>query len=59
VMFNSSLVYEIAVLKTYVEPLLASVDRNEPEFSEAKRLYEFLSYFLPKKLRSFIVGKIF
>lgn len=47
VMFNSSLVYEIAVLKTYVEPLLACVDRNEPEFSEAKRLYEFLGYFLP------------
>ena len=47
VMFNSSLVYEIAVLKTYVEPLLADVCRNEPEFSEAKRLYEFLGYFLP------------
>ena len=47
VMFNSSLIYEIAILKTYVEPLLASVDRNEPEFSEAKRLYEFLGYFLP------------
>ncbi len=47
VMFNSSLIYEIAVLKTYVEPLLACVDRNEPEFSEAKRLYEFLGYFLP------------
>lgn len=47
IMFNSSLVYEIAVLKTYVEPLLACVDRNEPEFSEAKRLYEFLGYFLP------------
>lgn len=47
VMFNSSLVYEIAVLKTYVEPLLAAVDRDEPEFSEAKRLYEFLGYFLP------------
>ena len=47
VMFNSSLVYEIAVLKTYVEPLLAAVDRNEPEFSDAKRLYEFLGYFLP------------
>ena len=47
VMFNSSLIYEIAILKTYVEPLLASVDRTEPEFSEAKRLYEFLGYFLP------------
>lgn len=47
VMFNSSLVYELAVLKTYVEPLLADVGRDEPEFSEAKRLYEFLGYFLP------------
>lgn len=47
VMFNSSLIYEIPVLKTYVEPLLASVDRSEPEFAEAKRLYEFLGYFLP------------
>lgn len=45
-MFNSSLVYEIAVLKPYVEPLLASVDYDSPEFSEAKRLYEFLSYFI-------------
>ena len=45
-MFNSSLVYEIAVLKPYVEPLLASVDFDSPEFSEAKRLYEFLSYFI-------------
>ncbi len=47
VMFNSSLVYEIAALKPYVEPLLASVDYNSDEFSEAKRLYEFLSYFIP------------
>ncbi len=45
-MFNSSLVYEISVLKPYVEPLLASVEYASPEFSEAKRLYEFLSYFL-------------
>ena len=45
-MFNSSLVYEIAVLKPYVEPLLASVEYDSPEFSEAKRLYEFLSYFI-------------
>ncbi len=46
-MFNSSLVYEIAALKLYAEPLLASVDYNSEEFSEAKRLYEFLSYFIP------------
>lgn len=45
-MFNSSLVYEIAVLKPYIEPLLASVEYDSPEFSEAKRLYEFLSYFI-------------
>ncbi|MBR6253236.1 MAG: nucleoside kinase [Clostridia bacterium] len=47
VMFNSSLVYELSALKLYVEPLLASVDYNSNEFSEAKRLYEFLSYFVP------------
>jgi len=47
VMFNSSLVYEIAVLKPYLEPLLASVDYHSDEFSESKRLYEFLSYFMP------------
>ena len=45
-MFNSSLVYEIAVLKPYVEPLLAAVEYDSPELSEAKRLYEFLSYFI-------------
>lgn len=47
VMFNSSLIYEPAVIKTFLEPVLASVDRNSPEYSEAKRLYEFLGYFLP------------
>lgn len=47
VMFNSSLVYEIAVLKPYIEPLLATVSYDSPQFSEAKRLYEFLNYFLP------------
>ena len=58
VMFNSSLVYEIAALKTYVEPLLASVDRSEPEFSEAKRLYEFLGYFLPIESNDIPVNSI-
>ena len=47
VMFNSSLVYEPAVIKPFLEPVLALVNRNEPEYSEAKRLYEFLGYFLP------------
>ena len=47
VMFNSSLVYEAAVIKTFLEPVLASVTPDKPEYSEAKRLYEFLGYFLP------------
>lgn len=47
VMFNSHLPYELAVLKRYAEPLLAEIAPSEPEFSEAKRLLKFLSYFLP------------
>jgi len=47
VMFNSHLPYELAVLKKYAEPLLAKIDQSEPEYSEAKRLLKFLSYFLP------------
>ncbi|MGE5449186.1 MAG: nucleoside kinase [Bacteroidales bacterium] len=45
VMFNSALVYELAVLKKYADPLLKSVNENQPEFSEANRLLKFLSYF--------------
>lgn len=68
VMFNSSLIYEDAVLKAYVEPILAAVDNTNPEYSEAKRLYEFLGYFLPMGteeipinsiLREFIGGGCF
>jgi uridine kinase len=47
VMFNSSLVYELSILKTFAEPLLAAIDKSNPEFSEAKRLHNFLGYFLP------------
>lgn len=46
VMFNSVLVYELAVLKQYAEPLLFSIREGEPEFFEAKRLLRFLNYFL-------------
>lgn len=46
VMFNSVLVYELAVLKQYAEPLLFSIREDEPEFFEAKRLLRFLNYFL-------------
>ena len=45
VMFNSSLVYELAVLKMYVEPLLENIDNDCPEHIEASRLLRFLSYF--------------
>jgi uridine kinase len=45
VMFNSALVYEIAVLKKYAEPLLNSVTESQLEFSESNRLLKFLSYF--------------
>ena len=46
VMFNSALTYELAVLKKYAEPLLNEIHESEKEFTEAKRLLKFLSYFL-------------
>ena len=46
VMFNSALIYELAVLKPYAEPLLYSVKQGEPEYYEAQRLLKFLGYFL-------------
>ena len=67
-MFNSSLIYELAVLKDYAMPLLSEIDNTHPEFSEAKRLHRFLSYFksiseefVPSQslLREFIGGSIF
>lgn len=46
VMFNSSLLYELAVLKAHVEPLLFGVDKQCPEYTEAKRLLKFFDYFV-------------
>lgn len=46
VMFNSALIYELAVLKLYAEPLLFSIEPGKPEYNEAKRLLKFLDYFL-------------
>lgn len=46
VMFNSALIYELAVLKQYAEPILFGIDRNCPEYIEAKRLLKFLDYFI-------------
>ncbi len=44
--FNSALIYELAVLKQFAEPLLFSITPEEPEYHEAKRLLKFLEYFL-------------
>lgn len=45
-MFNSVLIYELAVLKQYAEPLLFGIPKSVPEYYEAKRLLKFLDYFL-------------
>lgn len=45
-MFNSAMIYELAVIKQYAEPLLFNIKRGEPEYHEAKRLLKFLEYFL-------------
>jgi uridine kinase len=45
IMFNSALIYELAVLKKYAEPLLKKIETNQPEYTEAKRLLNFLEYF--------------
>lgn len=68
VMFNSALVYELTVLKTYAEPLLFGVPRDCDEYVEAKRLLKFLDFFLAvdsenipsnSLLREFIGGSYF
>lgn len=46
VIINSTLIYEIPVLKKYIEPLLIAVDTNSPYYVEAKRLLNTLSYFI-------------
>ena len=45
-MFNSALIYELAVLKPYAVPLLFSIPRDCPEYEEATRLLKFLDYFI-------------
>lgn len=68
IMFNSALIYEIAVLKAYAEPLLFRIEKDCPEYVEAKRMLKFLDYFLPVPsediqknsiLREFIGGSCF
>lgn len=45
-MFNSALLFELAVLKDYAEPILRKVPNNRPEYSESHRLLRFLEYFV-------------
>ena len=45
-MFNSALIYELAALKQFAEPLLFSIKKEDPEYQEAVRLLKFLQYFL-------------
>lgn len=68
VMFNSVLIYELAILKQYAEPLLFSVREDQPEYETAKYLIKFLGYFLGSSsenvpqnsiLREFIGGSCF
>lgn len=66
--FNSALIYELAVLKQFAEPLLFGIKKDDPGFHEAKRLLKFLDYFLgvtsealPNNsiLREFVGGSVF
>lgn len=47
VIFNTSLIYELGVLKTYAEPLLYSVEESDPMYKEAVRLLNLLKNILP------------
>lgn len=47
VMFNSSLFYELAVIRTHAEPILRAVPQNIKEYSEARRLLRILEYIVP------------
>jgi uridine kinase len=68
VVFNSALIYELACLKVYAEPLLFGINKGAPEYQEAKRLLKFFDYFVPVAsqavphnsiLREFIGGSCF
>ena len=68
VMFNSALLFELAVLRSHAEPILSSVPRNCPEYAEAYRLLKFIKYFTPLQdrdipptslLREFLGGSSF
>lgn len=66
--FNSSLLFELGVMKDYLEPLLRSVPEDNPNYERARRLADFLGWFLPippdqvpstSLLREFLGGSSF
>ena len=68
IMFNSALLFELAIIKDYAEPILRKVPNNRSEYSEAYRLRKFLEYFVPLQdkelpptslLREFLGGSSF
>ena len=68
VLFNSAMIFEIAALKLYAEPLLHNIGKDDPEYHEAQRLLKFLGYFvsIPSDkipinsiAREFVGGSIF
>lgn len=68
VMFNSALIYELAVLKPYAESILFGIPKDAPEYMEAKKMLKFLDYFIgissedvPKNsiMREFVGGSVF
>ncbi|MGN0048076.1 MAG: nucleoside kinase [Bacteroides sp.] len=67
-MFNSAMIYELAVLRSHAEPILSSVPDSCPEYAEAYRLLKFIKYFTPVQdkeipptslLREFLGGSSF
>ena len=67
-MFNSAMLFELAILKEHAMPILNRVPQNRPEYSEAYRLRKFLQYFVPVQdnelpptslLREFLGGSSF
>jgi len=68
VMFNSATIYELSVLKAYIEPLLFKIDKTMPEYVIANRIIKFLDYFLPVNsdcvpnnsiIKEFVGGSVF
>ena len=67
-MFNSALIFELAVIRRYAEPILMCVPQSDPAYSEAYRLLKFLNFFYPIQdkqipptslLREFLGGSSF